>query len=436
MVKKQSAQSIRMTREYRRALKTMEEGGHVFLTGNAGTGKSTLLDMFRTQSSKKMVVLAPTGVASVNVRGQTIHSFFGFKPSTTTATVRRVDAEQIPLFKALETIVIDEISMVRADLLDCVDRALRMNRGIDKPFGGVQMVFVGDLFQLPPVVTQEEQYLFEMEYRSPFFFSAYVMSQIDLQRIELTRVFRQRDKTFIQLLNNIRQRNVSREDIEMWNTSCFKKEVEEEIGDVVHLTTTNKSADTRNAQELKRLKGQEWTFKARTEGSFDGGRAPSPEKLVLKEGAQVMFTSNDPMKRWVNGTLGKVISIRSKGLLKGVAEIRVAVHGGGVVTVEQNTWNSYQYSRNIQNDHIEAEVAGSFTQYPLTLAWAVTIHKAQGKTFTKILLDMGYGAFAHGQLYVALSRCTTMKGITLKKPFSARDVIIDPRVLAFVNGED
>ncbi len=422
-----------ITTEFETAFEVMNETTeHVFISGNAGTGKSTLLEFFKSKTAKKMAVLAPTGVAAVNVKGQTIHSFFGFKPSVTVGTVRKLNQEKQDLMCALDCIVIDEISMVRADLMDCIDHALRMNRDIDKPFGGVQVIVIGDLFQLPPVLTEEERFLFEMEYTSPFFFSAHVMQGLELRYIELKKIFRQDDQTFIDLLNRIRNKDVTKDDITAWNERHDPYYDPTDAEGLVHLTTTNYMADKRNELELKKLKNKEWKFKAKAQGATDSKRMPAPESLVLKEGSQVMFTSNDPTKRWVNGTLGVITAIRPKGLQKNAADIEVKLTNGKTVTVEQFTWNTYEFAHNVKSGAVEAEVTGSYTQYPLTLAWAVTIHKAQGKTFDRIFLDMGRGAFAHGQLYVALSRCTTLEGIVLRQPFSSRDVIIDPQVMEFV----
>lgn len=428
------AEKIKLSREFKEAFNAMNEGSdNLFITGRAGTGKSTLLQYFRTHTKKKLVVLAPTGVAALNVKGQTIHSFFGFHPAIRLELVRKAMPDALPLFEAIETIVIDEISMVRADLLDCIDRALRLNRGRPhEPFGGVQMIFIGDLFQLPPVVTDDEKTRFTQEYSSPYFFSAGVMKSADLKTIELTTVHRQKEKDFVELLEKVRTRTVTQNDIDAWNEHHDPYFDPREEKEYVHLTTTNKMAQQRNEYELKQLPGKSWKLTAQASGDVPDRRMPSEDVISIKEGARIMFTTNDSEKRWVNGTLGTVVRIASKGLSK-LPTLTIELEDGTDVEVKQYTWELFEYVRNAKG-HLEEEITGSYTQYPIALAWAVTIHKAQGKTFDRVLVDMGWGAFAHGQLYVALSRCTTRKGLVLLKPFRAKDVILDPAVLAFFEG--
>jgi ATP-dependent DNA helicase PIF1 len=424
---------IIITKEFKQAFKTMEESrDHVFLTGRAGTGKSTLLKYFRKKTQKKHVVLAPTGVAALNVKGQTVHSFFGFHPRIEKSLVRKAFEDNLPMFKNLEMIIIDEISMVRADLLDCVDRALRLNRGkMKEPFGGVQMVFIGDLYQLPPVVTRDEQHRFEVEYPSPYFFHADAMRAEQIKIIELQKVHRQKEAAFVDLLNNVRTGQVSYEDVAAWNKRHDPFfDPTEQSEHIVHLCTTNKMADGRNQYELKQLESKEWKLKANKYGELGERRMPSEPVIKLKEGARVMFTTNDPERRFVNGSLGTVVRIRKKGLSK-LPILDVELEDGGEIEVGQHTWEVFEYAMG-KKGRFEEQVVGSYTQYPIVLAWAVTIHKAQGKTFDKVLIDVGWGAFAHGQLYVALSRCTKLKGITLLKPFKKKDVIIDEAVLKFM----
>ncbi len=419
-------------KEFKQAYKAMNEtDDHIFLTGRAGTGKSTLLKYFRKNTKKKHVILAPTGVAALNVKGQTIHSFFGFHPNIQLSMVKKAPKESIKLFKDLETIVIDEISMVRADLLDCIDRALKLNRGnSNEPFGGVQMIFIGDLFQLPPVVTREETYRFQSEYDSPYFFSAYTMYEVDLNIIELQKIHRQKEKKFIALLEKLRTDTIDRNDIDEWNKRHDPNFNTDTDSDYIHLTTTNKMAQKRNEQELRRLSGKEWKLKAYTMGTLPERRMPSESSITIKKGARIMFTMNDPEKRWVNGTLGTVTSINKKGLSK-FPELEVELENGKIVYVKQHKWEIFEYGDS-ESGELTKAIIGSYTQYPIALAWAVTIHKGQGKTFNKVLVDIGWGTFSHGQMYVALSRCTTFKGLVLLKPFKTKDIILDEAVVNFM----
>jgi len=428
------SKNLILGKESKEAYQIMNETDDpIFLTGRAGTGKSTLLTYFREHTKKKHVILAPTGVAALNVKGQTIHSFFGFHLAITPSRVRRAFPKALPLFEAVETIVIDEISMVRADLLDCVDRALRLNRGRPKePFGGVQMIFIGDLYQLPPVVTREETQRFQTDYPSSYFFSANVMCEVEPKIIELQKVYRQKEASFIELLEHVRTNTLCEKDIAMWNTRHDPFfDPREETG-FIHLTTTNEMAKRRNDEELKQLPGKEWKFHAHSTGELPDRRMPSEQVLNVKEGARIMFTTNDPEHRWVNGTLGTIARIVKTGCEK-FPTLEVRLEDGTEVEVKQYRWELFAYKRT-QNGDVEESVIGSYTQYPVTLAWAVTIHKGQGKTFDHVLVDIGWGAFAHGQLYVALSRCTTLKGLVLLKPFRAKDVILDQAVVDFMAG--
>jgi ATP-dependent DNA helicase PIF1 len=423
---------IKLTKEFREAFDAMNDSwDHIFLTGRAGTGKSTLLKYFRQKTKKKHVVLAPTGVAALNVKGQTIHSFFGFHPAITVDRVRKAHVDSRALFKTIETIVIDEISMVRADLLDCVDKALRLNR--DRPheaFGGVQMIFIGDLYQLPPIVTRDEQTLFLRQYPTPYFFCAHAMQDVEMKTIELQKVHRQKEKEFVQLLENLRTNTMSADDIQTWNTRHDPYFDPRDEPGFIHLTTTNKMAKQRNDHELRQLSGKVVKLKSSSMGNLPDRRMPSESEISVKEGARIMFTTNDPEKRWVNGTLGTITRILKKGLSK-FPTLEVVLEDGEEVEVKQHKWEIFEYEHG--DGGVEESVIGSYTQYPITLAWAVTIHKGQGKTFDNVLVDVGWGAFAHGQMYVALSRCTTFKGLVLLKPFQSKDVILDDAVVRFMN---
>jgi len=433
-MKKKVTQKTELNDSFQKALDIMEHGTkNVFVTGRAGTGKSTLLDYFREHTKKKIVVLAPTGVAALNVKGQTIHSFFKFRPGVTPSTVkRRSDSKEGKnIFKELHSIVIDEISMVRADLLDCVDRALRLERGSKEPFGGVQMIFIGDLFQLPPVVGEEEEEMFRDYYDSPYFFSAKSLEDSEFETVELEKVYRQKDPAFIRILNSVRDNSAGEKELRELNSRHIPGYSHKVTGDKlsVYLAPTNWKVGAINETELKKLNGPEYTYKAKTDGDFDSGRFPTEEKLKLKIGAQVMLLNNDLEKRWVNGSIGKLVSVTKdfNGDILGVE-----LESGEVVKVEPFAWQMFQFYVN-DSGQISPEPVGSFKQFPLKLAWAVTIHKSQGKTFERVVLDIDRGTFAHGQTYVALSRCTTMEGLTLAQKIEKRHIIMDRRIVEFMN---
>ncbi len=406
---------------------------HVFITGKAGTGKSTLLEYFRQNTSKEVAVLAPTGVAAINVNGQTIHSFFGFKPSITPEKVKKAAGPDSGIYKEFDTIIIDEVSMVRADLMDCVEKFLRLNGPYRKQwFGGVQMIFVGDLYQLPPVVTNTEKEIFTHRYESPYFFSAQVFREksFAMDFIELEKVYRQTEEDFIELLNSIRNRTCTDEDIEKLNRNCRPDPDPADGGFYITLTSTNDLAAKRNLEMLGSLPDRSFTLSGKTSGEFDRSSLPADETLTLKPGAQIMLVNNDKFGRWVNGTLGIV-----RGLEKTDGEedrILVRLRDGQMVEVTPNIWELFEYEYDRKTRHISTRTTGTFTQYPVRLAWAVTIHKSQGKTFDRVIIDMGRGAFAHGQVYVALSRCTNFEGIILTKKIKKGHIRMDWRVVRFL----
>lgn len=406
---------------------------HVFITGKAGTGKSTLLDYFRQTTDKEVVVLAPTGVAALNIQGQTIHSFFNFKPNITPEKVRKVSGLDGHIYKEFDTIIIDEISMVRADLLDCVEKFLRLNGPKRKKwFGGIQMIFIGDLYQLPPVVTSSEKEIFSHRYSSPYFFSAQIFreSTFDMEFIELEKVYRQTEPDFIALLNSIRNRSCTDEDIEKLNGNYLKDFVPPDDGFCITLTSTNDLATDRNLEKLDALPGKVLEFAGSLSGEFDYSSFPADETLQIKPGAQVMLVNNDKYGRWVNGSIGRVAGVEKAE--EGEIQILVSLQDGTVVEVTQNTWELFKYEYDRSTKKISTRKTGSFTQYPIRLAWAVTIHKSQGKTFDRVVIDIGRGAFAHGQVYVALSRCTNFAGITLTKPITKSHIRMDWRVAQFL----
>jgi ATP-dependent DNA helicase PIF1 len=422
-------QNIEINEQFRRALDVMEKTDRsVFITGRAGTGKSTLLEYFRGITGKKVVALAPTGVAALNIKGQTIHSFFGFKPDITPLKVKRREKGD-SIFKKLDILVIDEISMVRADLLDCVDQFLRLNGPAShKPFGGIQMVFVGDLYQLPPVVTSREKAVFAELYQTPYFFSSHVFTSFDMEFIELEKVYRQHDQSFIELLNAIRNNSIDANGLGLLNKRCIPEYDAPGGGFSLRLTTTNAMAADLNAAELAKLKGKLHTFKADRDGKFSDDSLPTAEVLMVKAGAQVMMLNNDSSGRWVNGSMGKIEGFK-KGEDGGLC-INVQLSGGEHEMVETYTWEIFNYK--LEGSEIKSEAVGTFTQYPLMLAWAVTIHKSQGKTFERVVIDIGRGTFAHGQMYVALSRCTSLNGIVLKQIIEKKHIWMDWRVVQFV----
>jgi ATP-dependent DNA helicase PIF1 len=424
---------IDLNPEFRRSLEIMENTNrHVFVTGRAGTGKSTLLDYFRRHTDRGVVVLAPTGVAAVNVGGQTIHSFFGFKPDVTPAAIRRkIKDDRKNLYKKLTCIVIDEVSMVRADLLDCVDRFLRLNGPEESlPFGGVQMIFIGDLYQLPPVVMTREREIFRGLYATPYFFSAECFRGLDMEFVELEKIYRQTDDEFIRLLNAIRNRTVTDEDLALLNRRVDPGFAAPPGDFHISLTSTNELADRINGEGLARLRGKTWTARGIIEGDFGEGYLPTAVDLKLKKGAQIMLLNNDSYGRWINGTIGRVMGfVRDE---EGEDFIRAELETGGEVEIYPYAWSIYRFS--LEKGEIISEVIGSFTQYPVRLAFAVTIHKSQGKTFDKVIIDVGRGTFAHGQMYVALSRCTTLSGIVLRQPLRKSDILMDWQVVKFLTG--
>jgi len=397
----------------------------MFITGRAGTGKSTLLQLFRNTTRKRVAVLAPTGIAALNVKGQTIHSFFGFPPKM----INRRDItkrKNSRMYRNVDMIIIDEISMVRADMMDNMDTFLRVNRNINEPFGGVQMVFFGDLFQLPPVVaTDFEREIFTNRYKSPYFFSSIIVNRgLELHLVELNTVYRQDERRFINLLDAIRLAHVDYEVLEDLNTRHVPLPEDQEY--FITLTSRNNIADQINQLEINKLTTEPFSYAANITGSFNSRLFPSDPVLQLKEGAQVMFVKNDPQKRFVNGSIGRVKQLSAESIIVTVPD----EHGSEqTFELEKLEWEILKYKPDSANPQtITTEIAGTFKQFPIKLAWAITIHKSQGKTFDRVIIDMGSGAFEYGQTYVALSRCRKMGGIYLKRPITPRDIMVDNRV--------
>jgi len=421
-------EGLELTDEFAKAIDLMEKSKQcVFITGKAGTGKSTLLKYFQEISDKKIVVLAPTGIAALNVGGSTLHSFFRLPPRPIYQDeIKVVSSKRRKLYKSVDTIIIDEVSMVRADMMDVIDQFLRLNgKNPQKPFGGAQMIFIGDLFQLPPVVSNnEEAKLFSSTYLSPFFFSAKVFEEVTLEFVELTKVFRHKEQEFVQLLNSIRNNQAAYSEIQQINQR-YQPQFESELKDYyITLTTTNKIASQINTAQLEKLSKPLRQFEGAIKGKFDKGTLPTELILSLKEGAQVMFVKNDNEDRWVNGTIGQIKKIKTD-------YIEVETQDKRIYSVKPVKWEIPNYKFDDKTQMVNTEVIGSFTQYPLKLAWAITIHKSQGKQFDKVIIDLGWGAFAHGQLYVALSRCKTLEGLILKTQVRPKDVIVDNRVKAY-----
>lgn len=422
---------IELNEKFQVALATIESGKNVFITGRAGTGKSTLLQYFRAHAKKNIVVLAPTGVAALNVNGQTIHSFFNFKIDVTLSKVKKAWSREV--YDNLDAIVIDEISMVRADLLDCVDRFMRLNgKNNKKPFGGAQMIFIGDLYQLPPVVAGDERAIFSSHYDSPYFFSAKVfIGGFEMELVELDKIYRQKDDEFINILNSIRNNSIGAGQLAILNKR-FDPEFEPTDGKFfIYLTTNNKTASEINAAELALLLGERREYCGIISGKFDEKYLPTDVELEVKIGAQIMMLNNDSAGRWVNGTLALVIGFNRHEVLP--EDIIIAeLTDGETVEISRHRWDIYNFHYNKSARRIDSETVGSFAQYPFRLAWAVTIHKSQGKTFERVILDIGKGTFSAGQLYVGLSRCVSLDGLVLKKPIKKNHVWLDWRVVKFV----
>ncbi len=435
MTVKSKSIEIDFNPEFQRALALMEDTQrNLLITGRAGTGKSTLLTYFREHTKKKAVILAPTGVAAVNVSGQTIHSFFHFKPSVTPASIKKkkkAGKEKTTIYKKLTTIVIDEVSMVRADLLDCVDIFLRLNGPEEKlPFGGVQMIFIGDLYQLPPVVTAAEREIFKTHYSTPYFFSAKVFDQLNMEFLELEKVYRQKDDEFVRLLNTIRNRTLTDSDLAKFNSRCDPGFETPAGSFYLSLTSTNDLADTINKKRLAELPGKIWKSAGEIVGDFGKEYLPTAVDLQLKKGAQIMLLNNDSLGQWINGTIGKIKKFEKNDDDEDV--IVAELDNGDTARIASYTWKIYRFF--LKNDELRSEEVGSFTQYPVRLAFAVTIHKSQGKTFENVVIDVGRGTFAHGQMYVALSRCTTLGGIVLKQPLKKSHIMMDWQVVKFLTG--
>lgn len=412
----------------------------LFLTGKAGTGKSTFLKYIASTTKKKHIILAPTGIAAINAGGTTLHSFFKLPfhpllPNDQQYSVRHIrqtlkyNGEKSKLIREVELIIIDEISMVRADIIDFIDKILRIyNRNMKEAFGGKQMLFIGDIYQLEPVLKAEDRKLLQNFYPSNYFFDAKVFQQFPLVSIELSKVYRQTDPTFISILDRIRTNNTSESDLSLLNQHVQETDQENDTNDKMSITlsTRRDTVDWINAQELDKLPDEAVTFNGNITGEFPESNLPTSMELSLKVGAQIMFIKNDSEKQWVNGTIGVIIGIDEDGGL-----LYIHTEDEESLQVQREMWENIRYHFNEQEQKIEEELIGTFVQFPIKLAWAITVHKSQGLTFKNVVIDFSGGVFAGGQAYVALSRCTKLEGITLREPIKRKDIFVKSEVANF-----
>lgn len=418
-----------VSQELKSLAKTVETSqDNFFIAGKAGTGKSTLIKYIQKTSKKNLVVLAPTGVAAVNVDGQTIHSFCGLPLSFINKEGIHEHRDK-NLYRNLDLLIVDEISMVRADVFDGMDHFFRINR-FDKisSFGGLQVILVGDLYQLSPVVETGLRSAFSMRYKTPYFFSSSAFSQHrgSFKLIELQKIYRQDDERFISILHEARHSRLSPKSLDLINERVIVEDEPDES--FIVLTSRNDAANKINQKRLSEIETEEKTYQAEVDGQFEEKSYPTEHVLRLKPGAKVMFLKNDRHGRWVNGSLGYVAEAEDDFVIVDL--------DGVTFELKKETWQKIRYVFNEKTKRVEEEVIGTFTQYPLRLAWAVTVHKSQGMTFDKVVIDLGQGAFSHGQTYVALSRCRTLEGIYLRRPIRQTDFIFDKAVADFYRAFD
>ena len=396
--------------------------GNLFLTGRAGTGKTTMLRKFLAGAGDSAVVLAPTGVAAMNAGGQTIHSFFKFPPRLIEpADIKRLRSTR--LIKAIDTMIIDEISMVRSDMLDAIDKSLKLNRASKRPFGGVRMILSGDLHQLPPVVSGQEAPILKERHGGQYFFNCDAFREAEFALLALKHVFRQEDPRFLALLGALRTGRVTPADEAILQSIVSQRSAVDASETHVVLTPNNANAFRINQARLESLPGTPRPFYADVQGQFDEKTFPTEAELELKEGARVMLIRNDPEGRWVNGSLAVVAGFTSKSVIVDI--------DGHAYEIEPAAWEKYRYELDPETKKVKREVIGTFKQMPLRLAYAVTIHKAQGLTLDKVYIDFDHGMFAHGQTYVAFSRARTLEGLEISRPLRPRDLVFDREAFAF-----
>ncbi len=442
MITKESQPIDLDNQEMQKALQIIEfTRRSLFLTGKAGTGKSTFMRHIASTIKKKSIILAPTGIAAINAGGSTLHSFFKLPfhpllPNDSKYNARNIrntlkyNSEKCKLLREVELIIIDEISMVRADIIDFIDKVLRIyNRNMREPFGGKQLLLVGDIYQLEPVLKEEDKQLLSPIYPSSFFFDARVFREMQLVSVELRKVYRQRDPLFIELLDHIRSSEVNQADLNLLNNRVNAPIGNDDSHLSITLSTRRDTVDYINEKQLSLLPGSSIVFNGNIQGDFPESSLPTPMCLEVKTGAQILFVKNDKDKRWVNGTLGTIIGFGDTE--DGIIYVRT--EDGRDLDVQREIWSNVKYTFNEKEQKIEEQEIGTYEQFPLRLAWAITVHKSQGLTFNNVKIDFTGGVFAGGQTYVALSRCTSLKGISLQEPIRKSDIFVRPEVTKFAH---